>query len=1248
MKILLSIWLSAVLLITGLPMPGMEENAGTEPAAVQEEADAQEKEASKEQETENDVPESDNADTKETGEQEEKAPETETPEQKDEKRKEQASVSEEKKEQPKEDKKQVNQGTKEENKTKTRKPEKTEPEETQDKEPAQEGSGEPLEAVKEEQAADLIEINLDQFKETGCLILGDNETIDREKRTGYHTAASRKVNCMHTAAGIEASVKCKKAANPLKPTRNELKNGVVLTGKLRGKSYQTKLVADDKGGQDNTVTHLHLEADVDAPGVGNLLLAGPYLCGDGYAAYAYFEKHYAYCPNTNKFYSTGESHVWLGCTRGDAGTREFKPEKYKHQFTVYKYIPNQYTVTYNANGGTGTAASQKKKYDTGFSLSAGGTIKRAGYVLAGWNTKADGTGRNYNLGQNVSNLTATNDGTVKLFAKWTPNTLTVKYDANGGDAENTPNSIVFFANQWTFGTGKKDPANMSSFGLSRTGYTRKDGAEWNTKANGTGRSFDQDIKYELADYEPDIVNGSRETVLFAQWAPNVYTVTLDNQLKEPEKAGTGKIYKKFETGLFLDSTCSQKFSSKDPITKPQKEGYQFTGYYDSAGELMIDSKGNPTDEASYKRKKTGNETWHARYDYMVTCEDYADIPCDLEKMSGDNRKDPGIKLTYNETTRTVTAKTSQPGCSIHLIAEPLGTKIGMHTSTLAAGSASAISSSTSVEIRMIVPDGAAYRVEAVKDDKVLCGFQAYYKDGRFRTLAKLGEQEAKTVTSGGSIAGSAWNKGTEDYDLYSYHGCSELRDVKEPGTVYRYFRYKDVNMAYSGDGATAGKNTLEYDVSLENMYQFRNNGFTKEKTETKRTEDNETYECKVRYSFQGWDMVCKEKPNYAEKEQRNAREVYEKAEEVGAISDRTTEDISTYQAAEPIQVLPGLPGNGRAAQELWEGNIRAAAQGRAHAKEYINFTPKWDSYPTITVTPGKKLEFYEGEEVTKEDLINCLTAHDNEDNRNIKINPNLNDKLRIVKIIYPEPENRSQAAYEKTYEKDVPEGFLLDTYYLKLEEDETVDVLVTFAVRDSAGNTTEGEIPVKVKYNHYPEISSEDAFYYLKEEANRGEITESALLGRASAEDEEDGDITVKIALKDFDAQEIKMQTQAKAEFDVTYQVTDAYQKTSYKTVKLMVWDGDAAAAEAPKYYVRYISEKYLDTLEENSTWREPENMAYLRGILGNETPMETWEFSHEDVLDVQGWITEGGDGNWKTGREANREFLTKFARCRQ
>lgn len=264
----------------------------------------------------------------------------------------------------------------------------------------------------------------------------------------------------------------------------------------------------------------------------------------------------------------------------------------------------------------------------------------------------------------------------------------------------------------------------------------------------------------------------------------------------------------------------------------------------------------------------------------------------------------------------------------------------------------------------------------------------------------------------------------------------------------------------------------------------------------------------------------------------------------------------------------------------------------------------------------------------------------------MKANPDLNDKLRIVKISYPESRNHSQTAYEKVYEEDVPPDFLLDTYYLKLEENESVEALVTFAVTDSAGNTTNEQIPVKVKYNHYPRISSEDVFYYLKEEANQGKITAEELIGRALAEDEEDGDITGKLELKDFVPQELMLQIESKAEFPVTYQVTDAYRKTSYKTVKVVVWDEDAAIAELPQYYVRYISRKYLDTLEENSVWREPENMAYLKNVLENEKPMETWKYTHEDILAVQKWITEGG--KWKIGQAANQAFLVKFAYCRK
>lgn len=951
---------------------------------------------------------------------------------------------------------------------------------------------------------------------------------------------------------------------------------------------------------------------------------------------------------------TGDGYFKFGIDTNSVGMTNYGTGgTFHHSMYGFCLRPNKYKVRYNANGGGGYANEQDAVYDKDLTLRKGTDMSRSGYTLTGWNTKKDGSGKTYGLGKEVKNLTETHNKTVTLYAQWKPNTLKITYNANGGQADwrEAEKNINSFAHNWNYKTAEQDPVNFYTFRLSRSGYARKDGAEWNTKADGTGRSFDQDKSYKMTDYAPDIKTGNREITLYAQWKPNIYTITLKHGLKDPEQAGTGKLYTTSIGGIFSDSGCTKELvPKKGKIDIPKKTGYKFRGYYSGIGngrKQMIDASGILTGEQS--NDFSNDQTWHAAYDYLIGCGDYADIPCDMEKTDSDTREDPGIKLTYNSSTRKVSAETSQAGCSVTLTGQPAGTKIGEFTSTVTVSSAAGnTGSARNTELSIPVLEGAAYRLEIKKGDKTLCNRLVYYSDGRFRTLVKLGAQKEKAAAAGSSLSGSAWNADSKAaYDLYEYHGCSEMKDIKAPGTVYRYFRYKDVNMAYSGNGATEGRNTLEYDVSLEDMYQFRDNGFTKEKTETKLTEDKEAYECEVKYSFQGWEIKT---DSYDEKDQRPAVEVYETAKEKGAILNRTTEDISTYQEAEPVRAVPGITGfagTDRGAQGIWEA-YAAAAPGKAHAKEYINLLAKWDACPTIVVTPGERMEFYEGEEVTKEKLTSHLTAHDNEDNIKMEVNPDLNDRLRIRKVVYPEPENHSQAAYEKTYETDVPEGFLLDTYYLKLTEDEEVEVHVTFAVTDSAGNTTEEEIPVKVKYNHYPKISSEDVFYYLKEEANRGEIAEDALLGRASAEDEEDGNITGKLGLKDFDAQIIKMQTKSREEFSITYQVTDAYKKTTYKTVNLMVWDEDAAVAEMPKYYVRYISEKYLDTLEENSTWREPENMAYLQSILRNETPIETWSFTHEDVLAVQDWITEGGDGNWKTGQAANREFLVKFAHCRQ
>lgn len=789
-----------------------------------------------------------------------------------------------------------------------------------------------------------------------------------------------------------------------------------------------------------------------------------------------------------------------------------------------------------------------------------------------------------------------------------PNQYNVKYVANGGTKTVAGQSATY---------DKEFKLRANSF--VREGYTF---TGWNTAASGSGTDYKarQTVKNLTTEHKGTVT-------LYAQWEPNIYKITLDRCLTDLKDAGTEAVYEKYENGWYLDKRCTSLLANKDKtgnITIPKKSGYVFLGYYSAAtgGTQMIDETGRMTLAGKADFRHQGDATWYAHYKCQVFCEDYADVPCDFRKTGEDTREDVRAVIIYEKEKGQVVVETNQAGVTVSMVGKPSGTKVGQFQSLTAGNSASVFSGNAQTAALSMVPqENAAYQLKITVQGRVLCDRSVYFKNGRFRTLVKLGEKEKKEIEQGGSIAGSAWGTSEDSYPLYHYVGCSELKNIQSPGSVCRYFQYKNVNMAYSGNGATSGSNTLEYNVPLENMYQLRRNNFTREETQEKQTEDGKSYSCTVKYSFEGWNLSADK--SYLEQQQEPAIHIYEQAKVTHAVLDRTVQPLAAYQTVGTV--LNGV-----------------------HASEYINFLANWNAFPTIVVTPGNSLEFYEGEEVTKKELIDCLTAHDSEDNQKEgqPYVPNLNDKMRIVKIVYPASQNGSQKAYENVYQEDVPGDFLLDTYYLKLEKEEEIEVMVTFAVTDSTGNTTEEEFPVKVKYNNYPEISSEDIFYYFKEEANKGEITEEILAKRATAEDVEDGNLTDKIGLKDFDGQVIKMQTESHSEFDIIYQVTDAYKKTSYKEVKLVVVDEDATIAEMPKYYVRYISQEYLDTLEKNSTWRELGNYAYLKQVLENETSMETWKFTHEDVLAVQEWMA--GSGNWENEQEANQKFLTEFSHCKQ
>ena len=91
-----------------------------------------------------------------------------------------------------------------------------------------------------------------------------------------------------------------------------------------------------------------------------------------------------------------------------------------------------YTVTFDANGGSGTIANISVEEGSEITLPKN-TFTKSSYIFAGWATSADGD-VSYS---DKAKITVT--GNTTLYAKWTAITYTITYEANGGtNADGNP------------------------------------------------------------------------------------------------------------------------------------------------------------------------------------------------------------------------------------------------------------------------------------------------------------------------------------------------------------------------------------------------------------------------------------------------------------------------------------------------------------------------------------------------------------------------------------------------------------------------------------------------------------------------------------------------------------------------------------------------------------------------------------------------------------------------------------------
>ncbi|MCR5434014.1 MAG: InlB B-repeat-containing protein, partial [Bacteroidaceae bacterium] len=145
---------------------------------------------------------------------------------------------------------------------------------------------------------------------------------------------------------------------------------------------------------------------------------------------------------------TRDDYIFIGWnTKADGtGTSYADGEAVKDlgNTTLYAQWLVNYTVSFDANGGTGTMNDQRFNWNTQHALPAS-TFILDGYDFAGWNTKADGSGTNYSDGQTVDNL-----GDITLYAQWTPANYSIGYILDGGtNASSNPTSYTIESETFT-------------------------------------------------------------------------------------------------------------------------------------------------------------------------------------------------------------------------------------------------------------------------------------------------------------------------------------------------------------------------------------------------------------------------------------------------------------------------------------------------------------------------------------------------------------------------------------------------------------------------------------------------------------------------------------------------------------------------------------------------------------------------------------------------------------------------------
>ena len=139
--------------------------------------------------------------------------------------------------------------------------------------------------------------------------------------------------------------------------------------------------------------------------------------------------------------------------------------------TLYARWLAIFTITFNANGGSGALPAQTVNEGSSITLPGGEGLSKTSHVFIGWNTVADGTGTDYAVGSVFAPT-----GNITLYARWIA-VFTVTFSVNGGVGTTPSTQEVNEGISITLPSGE---------GFSKAGHVF---TGWNTVADGTGTDY---------------------------------------------------------------------------------------------------------------------------------------------------------------------------------------------------------------------------------------------------------------------------------------------------------------------------------------------------------------------------------------------------------------------------------------------------------------------------------------------------------------------------------------------------------------------------------------------------------------------------------------------------------------------------------------------------------------------------------------------------------------------------------------